>query len=75
MIGLLRGVFIAVIIIFIALLFMVQMIPQYEANVSSSNISNSTTSLMVDLSVWVVPVIIVIGIILSAFALLRAGDT
>ena len=68
----LKGVFSGIIIIFIALLFIVNFTPTIESEISSSNITNTTTSMLVDMSEWVIPVVALVGVIIAAFALFKA---
>ena len=69
--GQLKAVFSGIIIIFIAIMFIVQMTPTMESNISSANITNATTSMLVDMSKWVVPVLAIIGVIMGGFAFLK----
>lgn len=69
--GQLKAVFSGIIIIFIAIMFIVQITPTMESNISSANISNETTSMLVDMSEWVVPTLALVGIILGGFAFFK----
>jgi len=70
--GMLKGVFTGIIVIFIAILFIVQMVPTMETSISSANITNPTTSMLVDMSAWVIPVLALLGVILGGFAFLKS---
>ena len=70
--GMLKTVFSGIIIIFIAIMFIVQMVPTMETEISSANITNPTTSMLVDMSEWVVPVLALIGVILGGFAFFKS---
>lgn len=67
----LKAVFSGIIIIFITIMFIVQVTPTYESEISSANITNTTTSMLVDMSEWVIPVLALVGVILGAFAFFR----
>lgn len=71
MTGQLKAVFSGIIIIFIAIMFIVQVTPTMESSISSANITNATTSMLVDMSEWVVPVLALVGVILGAFAFFK----
>lgn len=70
--GMLKGVLTGIIVIFIAILFIVQFTPTMESNISSANITNTTTSMLVDLSKWVVPTLAILGVILGGFSFFRS---
>lgn len=76
--GMIRGLFVGIIVVFIALMFIVEIVPQMEENISSANITNPMTSTLIDMSVWVVPVLAIVGIIIATFAFFklrgRGGD-
>ena len=69
--GLLKGVMVGIIIIFIAMMFITNMTPQLESSVSSANITNPTTSMLVDMSVWIIPVLAIAGVIMGGFSFFK----
>lgn len=71
--GLIKGVFLGIIVIYVALIFIVQMTPTLETDVSSANITNPMTSTLIDMSVWVVPVLAIVGIFIAGFAFFKLG--
>lgn len=74
MTGQLKAVFSGIIIIFIAIMFVVQITPTMESSISSANITNTTTSMLVDLTEWVIPVLALVGLILGGFAFFRSRN-
>lgn len=66
----LKGIFVTAILIMVIMSFLVAWIPQYEGSVDSSNITDGTTSTLVDMSAWVVPVLIVAGVIISSLGVM-----
>lgn len=60
------GIFTAIILIFIIIMFIVQFTPTMETEISSANITNTTTSMFVDMIPWVIPVLAVAGVIVTA---------
>lgn len=73
--GLIKGVFVGIIVIYIAIMFIVQMTPTMESDISSANITNPMTSSLVDMSEWIIPVLAIVGVIIAGFAAfkLRGG--
>lgn len=69
--GQIKAVFVGIIVIMICLMFIVQVTPTLEENVTSANITNATTSMLVDMSVWVVPVLAIVGVIMAGFAMFK----
>lgn len=69
--GLIKGIFLGIIVIYIALMFIVNMTPTLESDVSSANITNPMTSTLIDMSVWIVPVLAIVGIIAAGFAFFK----
>lgn len=69
--GLIKGVFLGIIVIYIAIMFIVNMTPQMESDISSSNITNPMTASLVDMSEWIIPVLAIVGIIIAGFAFFR----
>jgi len=74
--SLLRGVVTGIVLIFVAIMFIVGITPEFESSVSSANITNSTTSTLIDMSEWIIPVLATVGVILGSFAIfkLRSND-
>lgn len=68
----LKVVFSGIIVIFIALMFIIQITPTMESSIDSANITNATTSMLVDMSEWVVPVLALVGVILGGFAFFKS---
>lgn len=69
----LKALMTTIIIAFIALIFIVQFTPTIETNVSSANITNTFTSSMVDMAVWILPVGAVVGVIFGIIKLFGGG--
>lgn len=69
--SLIKGVFTGIIIIYIAIMFIVNMTPTMEEDISSANITNPMTSSLIDMSEWVIPVLAIVGIILAGFAFFK----
>jgi len=73
--NLLRGVVTGIVLIFVAIMFIVGITPEFESSVSSVNITNSTTSTLIDMSEWIIPVLAIVGVILGGFTIFRMkGD-
>lgn len=73
--SLVKSVMIGIIVLFVALMFIVNMTPTLETDVSSANITNTMTSSMIDMSVWIVPVLAIVGCFMGAFGLFRLSKT
>lgn len=58
---------------FIALLFIATFTPTLESSVSSDNVTNATTGAFLDMSVWIIPVAVIVGIILAGVGLFKAS--
>lgn len=69
--GLIKGVFLGIIVIYIAIMFIINMTPQMESDITSANISNSLTSSLVDMSEWIIPVLAIVGVIIAGFGFFR----
>ena len=69
--GQIKAVFVGIIVIFICLMFIVEVTPMIETGVTSANISNPTTSMLIDMLVWVVPVLAIVGVIMAGFAMFK----
>lgn len=65
--SLIKGIFLGIIVIYISLMFIINMTPTLETDVSSANITNPMTSTLIDMSVWIVPVLAIVGIIAAGF--------
>lgn len=62
------------ILAYIVMLFIVNFTPQMEADVSSANISNPFTASMVDMSVWLVPVILIALVFIGLSRRIKGGS-
>lgn len=69
----LKKVVTAILLAFIGVIFIIQMTPQIESNVSSANITNSFTSAIVDMAAWLLPVGGLIGVFYGVFRLFGGG--
>jgi len=69
---LLKGIITGIILIFVGIMFVVGITPDFEASVDSANITNSTTSTLIDMSEWIIPVLAIVGLMLGGFALLKS---
>jgi len=68
---LVQSVMVGIVVLYVAIMFIVSMTPQLETDISSANITNPMTSGMIDMSVWIIPVLAIVGCFMAAFALFR----
>lgn len=64
----------AVVVLFVGMLFIVNLTPEIETQITSANITNTMTKSLVDMSEWAIPVGGIGALIFGAILLLR-GQT
>ena len=72
MTGLLKGLMGGLIIVFIGIMFVIGITPTIESGVATANITNSLTSMLVDMSGWIIPVLAIVGLIMAAFLFIKS---
>jgi len=65
-----KSVFIGLILVIVAFIFVIQVVPTIEA-VDTDNITNSTTKAIAKMGVWVIPVLAICGVFYGAFRLIK----
>lgn len=65
----------AVLVLFIGILFVVNLTPEIETQITSANITNTMTKSLVDMSEWVLPVGAIGALIFGAVMLLKGGKS
>lgn len=69
----LRKIVVALLLAFVGLMFVVNITPEIEGNVSSANITSSFVSSMVDMAKWLIPIGGIIGLFYGIFRLFEGG--
>ena len=71
--GMIKGVLVGIIVLYVGIMFVVTMIPTLESDISSANITAPMTSSIIDMSSWVIPVLALVGLFMAAFAMFKLG--
>lgn len=66
-----KGILVGIVVLYIGIMFIVNMTPSLESDVTSANITNPMTSNLVDMSEWLIPVLAIVGVFMGGFALFK----
>lgn len=62
-----------ILLAFIAVMFVLNFVPVLETEIVTTNVTNTFVAAMLDMSVWIIPAVAVVGVILAIVKSMR-GD-